>query len=85
MRFPLTSALKQSQDPHLLEVTQPGQRIRRHRVGQPGGWLDIHHLHRPVRADQQEVRHVTPDPAADRCTQQERLRRDRYDIGVKVG
>jgi hypothetical protein len=69
----------------LEQLAGPGQRLRHHRIGQPGSGLDVHHLHRLVGMDQQEIGHVTADPAADRRAQQERLRRDRLDAGVEVG
>ena len=47
--------------------------------------LHNHDLHRLAGMEQQEIRHVTANPAADRRAQQERLRSDRHDIGVEVG
>jgi hypothetical protein len=69
----------------LEQLTRPGQRLRHRGIGHPGGGLDIHHLHRLVRVDQQEIRHVPADPAADPCAQQERLGGDCGHVRVEVG
>jgi hypothetical protein len=47
--------------------------------------LTFTNLRRPVRVDQQEIRHVTADPAADLRAEQERLGGDRRHIRVEVG
>jgi hypothetical protein len=53
-------------------------------ISQPGGRLDVHHPYRPVRAGQQEIRHVTADTAAV-CARSRNGWADRRRNRVEVG
>lgn len=51
-------------------------------TGSASSRFDIHHLHRLVGMEQQEIGHMTADPAGQPCAQQERLRGDRHGAAV---